>query len=91
MTFQLIFTAQYEKRAARFLKRYPELEKQYLKTLQLLELNPHHLSLRLHTLSGRLQELHSVSINISYRITLELLIQDEEIIPVNVGDHQAVY
>jgi mRNA-degrading endonuclease YafQ of YafQ-DinJ toxin-antitoxin module len=91
MTFQLLFTAQYEKRAARFLKRHPELEKQYLKTLQLLELNPYHPSLRAHALGGRLQGLHSVSINLSYRITLELLIQDKEIIPVNVGDHNVVY
>lgn len=91
MTFQLIFTAQYDKRAARFLKRHPGLEKQYLKTLQLLELNPHHPSLRLHPLSGSLQGLYSVSINLSYRITLELLIQNEEIIPVNVGDHDVVY
>lgn len=91
MSFQLIFTEQYEKRARGFLKRHPDLEKQYLKTLQLLEMNPHHPSLRLHALSGRLQGLHSVSINLSYRITLELLIQDEEIIPVNVGDHDAVY
>jgi proteic killer suppression protein len=91
MTFQLVFTAQYDKRAARFLKRHSELEKQYFKTLQLLELNPHHPSLRLHPLSGRLQGLHSVSINLSYRITLELLIQDEEIIPVNVGDHYVAY
>jgi mRNA-degrading endonuclease YafQ of YafQ-DinJ toxin-antitoxin module len=91
MTFQLIYTEQYEKRAARFLKRHPELENQYLKTLQLLELNPHHPSLRLHALSGRLQGLHSVSINLSYRITLELLIQDKEIIPINVGDHDVVY
>ena len=90
MTFQLIFTAQYEKRAAHFLKRHPELEKQYLKTLQLLELNPHHPSLRLYALGGRLQGLHSVSINLSYRITIELLINDSEIIPVNVGDHDAV-
>ena len=91
MTCQLIFTAQYEKRAARFLKRHPKLEKQYLKTLQLLELNPHHPSLRLHALSGRLQGLHSVSINLSYRITMELMIQNEEIIPINVGDHDVVY
>ncbi|MGC2165094.1 MAG: plasmid stabilization protein [Gallionella sp.] len=91
MTFQLIYTEQYEKRAARFLKRHPELEDQYLKTLQLLELNPHHPSLRLHALCGRLQGLHSVSINLSYRITLELLIQDKEIIPINVGDHDLVY
>ena len=91
MSFQLIYTEQYEKRAARFLKRHPELENQYLKTLQLLEMNPHHPSLRLHALSGRLQGLHSVSINLSYRITLELMIQDKEIIPINVGDHDVVY
>lgn len=91
MSFQLIFTEQYNTRAARFLKRHPELEKQYLKTLQLLELNPQHPSLRLHPLSGRLQGLHSVSINLSYRITLELLIRDQEIIPINVGDHDVVY
>lgn len=91
MRFELVFTEQYNRRAARFLKRHPELENQYLKTLQLLELNPHHPSLRLHALSGRLVGLHSVSINLSYRITLELLITKEQIIPVNVGDHDAVY
>ena len=91
MAFNLIFTEQYTKRAARFLKRHPELRGQYLKTLQLLEANPHHSSLRLHALSGKLVGLHSISINISYRITLELVIQNDEIIPVNVGDHDAVY
>jgi len=91
MSYRLIFTDQYTKRAARFLKRHPDLEKQYLKTLQLLELNPHHPSLRLHALSGKLHTLYSVSINLSYRITLEILIQDEQIIPVNVGDHDTVY
>jgi plasmid maintenance system killer protein len=42
-------------------------------------------------LRGRLDGLHSVSINLSYRITLELLIQEGQIIPVNVGDHDALY
>ncbi len=73
MSYRLVFTEQYTKRAARILKRHPDLEKQYLKTLQLLELNPNHPSLRLHSLSGKLQALHSLSINLSYRITLELL------------------
>jgi len=91
MTWTLVFTEQYEKRAIKFLKRHPELEKQYLKCLQLLEANPFHPSLRLHPLSGRLSGLHSVSINLSYRITLEFLINDQEIIPVNVGDHESVY
>ena len=91
MSFQLVFTEQYQKRAIRFLKRHPDLRGQYLKTLQLLELNPHHPSLRLHALAGRLQGLHSVSINLSYRITLEMLIHDQQIIPINVGDHDVVY
>jgi toxin HigB-1 len=91
MPFALVFTEQYNRRAARFLKRHPDLRQQYLKTLQVLEANPAHPSLRLHPLRGKLYGLHSVSINLSYRITLELLIQDGQIIPVNVGDHDAVY
>ena len=90
-TYALVFTAQYTRRAAQFLKRHPDLRQHYLKTLQLLEANPSHPSLRLHALKGKHAGLHSVSINLSYRITLELLIQDQQIIPVNVGDHDAVY
>ena len=91
MTYCLVFTEAYNKRAAKWLKRHPELRQQYLKTLQLLELNPFHPSLRLHALSGRLQGIHAVSINLSYRITLELLVTDEEIVLINVGDHETVY
>lgn len=91
MSWQLVFTEQYNRRAARFLKRNPALENQYAKTLELLELNPHHQSLRLHALAGRLTGLHSVSINLRYRITLELIITEHEIVLINVGDHDAVY
>ena len=91
MAYALVFTDDYTRRALRFLKRHPELKTQYAKTLALLEINPHHPSLRLHALAGRLQGVHSVSINLSYRITLELMIQDQQIIPLNVGDHDTVY
>ena len=91
MPYTLLFTEHYNRKAARFLKRHPELRQQYLKTLQILEANPTHPSLRLHPLKGNLQGLHAVSINLSYRITLELLIQEQHIIPINVGDHDAVY
>jgi mRNA-degrading endonuclease YafQ of YafQ-DinJ toxin-antitoxin module len=91
MPYALLFTQQYNRRAAKFLKLHPEVRAIYLKTLLLLEANPHHPSLRLHPLPGKLEGLHSVSINLSYRITLELLIRDQQIIPVNVGDHDAVY
>ena len=91
MSYCLVFTEAYNKRAAKWLKRHPELRPQYLKVLQLLELNPFHPSLRLHSLSGRLQGVHAVSINLSYRITLELLVSDQEIVLINVGDHDSVY
>ena len=91
MAFQLVFTDRYRQIEARFLRRHPEVRRQYDKTLALLEANPFHPSLRLHPLKGRLAALHSVSINLSYRITLELLIEDERIILVNLGSHDTVY
>lgn len=91
MSFTLIFTESYNRRAAKWLKRHPDLEANYLKTLLLLEANPHHPSLRLHPLSGRLAGLHSISINLAQRITLELLVRDQTIVLVNVGSHDEVY
>ncbi|MFM1806084.1 MAG: hypothetical protein RL212_343, partial [Pseudomonadota bacterium] len=32
-----------------------------------------------------------ISINLKYRITIELIITEREIILINVGDHDAVY
>ena len=91
MPYRLLLTETYLKVAVRFLRRHPELKRQYGKTLALLEANPHHPSLRLHALASRQQGLHSVSIDLSHRITLELLIRDQTVIPVNVGDHDDVY
>lgn len=91
MNWQLIFTEQFTRKAAKFIKNHPDIENQYAKTLQLLEANPHHASLRLHALKGKLEGLYSVSINLKYRITLEMIITEKEIILVNVGDHGQVY
>ena len=91
MTYKIIYTDSYIKRATKFLKKHPELISQYDKTLKILEMNHEHPSLRLHPLRGKLKELHSVSINISYRITLEFYLTEKEIILVNVGHHDYVY
>lgn len=88
---RIVYTQSYIRQAKRFLKSHPDLLGQYEKTLRLLELNPSHPSLRLHKLSGKLDDLYSVSININYRITLELLIREDTVIPVNIGSHDDVY
>ena len=91
MTFKLIYTNSYIKRASKFAKSHPDLLSQYEKTLKILEKDPSHPALRLHPLKGKLKNMHSVSINISYRLTLEFLVIQKEIILVNIGRHDEVY
>lgn len=91
MTFRLVFPAPYQKHERSFLKKHPELQSRYFKTLLLLEQDPLHPSLRLHPMRGRLTGLHSVSISMRYRITLELELREQEIVFVNIGSHGEVY
>ncbi len=88
---EIIYTESYNKRAAKFIKKHPDLLSQYQKTLELLEMNPHHPSLRLHKLKGKLSELYSVSINISYRISIDFIFEDDKIIPIDFGSHDEIY
>ena len=91
MPYRLIYPESYIRRARKLIKRHPDLIGQYRKTLELLEIDPYHPSLRLHSLKGKLAGLHAVSINISYRISLELVISEQEIVLVNIGSHDEVY
>ena len=85
-----MFTERYNRRAARFLRCHPDMREACRKILLLLAANPHHPSLRLHALRCRLQGLHSVSINLSYRITLEVLIEGQTLIPIDIGSHDVL-
>ncbi len=91
MVYRLIYPDSYVKKATKFLRQHPEVRKQYQKTLELLEVIPHHPSLRMHGLQGRLSGLSCVSINMSYRIMLEMILRDNDIILVDVGNHDQVY
>jgi len=91
MKYKILFTEEFEKRALNFLKKHREIKERYFKTLMLLEENPFHPSLRLHKLKGQLTDLYSVSINISYRITIDFIIEENSIIPINIGSHDDVY
>jgi mRNA-degrading endonuclease YafQ of YafQ-DinJ toxin-antitoxin module len=89
--YKLIFPNSYEDKVKKFLKKHPELKSQYSKTLQLLEINPYHPSLRLHQFKTSSFEGYSVSINMSYRISMEFIVTEQEIILINIGDHQDIY
>lgn len=91
MLYNIVYSEKYHKLALRFFKKHPQLFSQYGKTIEMLELNPFHPSLRLHALKGQMKGFHSVSINISYRITLEFFIEGKQIIPLDIGTHDSVY
>lgn len=78
--FNLLITDSYEKRASSFLKKHPTIKLQYKKVLELLILNPYHPSLRLHKVS----KLYSISVNMQYRIIIDLKIEENTIIPINI-------
>lgn len=89
--YELIFTDSYCKKERRFIKKHPDLKDRYKKTLALLMDDPHHPSLRLHKLQGKLGRYYSASISMSYRIILDLIITDKEIILLDIGSHDEVY
>jgi mRNA-degrading endonuclease YafQ of YafQ-DinJ toxin-antitoxin module len=55
-----------------------------------MESNPFHPSQRIHALQGKLKGLHSISITLSYGLTIEFLIDGKEIIPLDIGTHDQV-
>ena len=91
MIYKIIFTDTYLKKLKKFLKKHPDIMERYIKTIEILEVNPQHPSLRLHKLQGRLCEFHSISINLEYRMIIDFIINENEIIPIDIGTHGDVY
>ena len=89
--YQLVFTETYLKREKDFLKKHKDLIPRYKKVLKLLEINPHHPSLRLHKLKGKFKNKYSVSITMSYRIILTFAVVKNEIVLIDIGHHDEVY
>jgi len=88
---KVILTTSFKKKAMAFLKLHPSLKAKYKKTLLLLQENPFHPSLRLLKLKGILSDLHSVSLNMKYRILLDFIIKDDQVILIDIGDHNGLY
>ena len=85
---KLITTKTYERQLLAFRKKHPGLRESYARTLRLLEVNPHHPSLRLHKLKGKLRVYYSVAINMKYRIMIDFIIKDDLILLIAIGSHE---
>ncbi len=91
MHYKIIRSDEYFKKLKKFIKKHPDALERYVKTIELLELDPFHPSLRLHKLQGKLNDYHSVSITMKYRIVIDFIFNEKEIIPIDIGTHDEVY
>jgi addiction module RelE/StbE family toxin len=89
--YKIFFTKKYEKIAKNFFKKHQNLKAKYQKTINILQQNPFHPSLRLHKLKGNLKEYYSISLDLEYRIILDFIIVENEIILIDIGSHDDVY
>jgi mRNA-degrading endonuclease YafQ of YafQ-DinJ toxin-antitoxin module len=89
--YTLVWTSSFTRAAEKFLKQHPELREKFAAILGDLERDPFQPHLRYHHLGGKLKGVQAISITSSYRLTLTLLISDQEIILLDVGSHDEVY
>jgi len=82
---------QFLRQARKFFRKHPDLKPRFAKVLTDLQNDPFNPSLLLHPLTGRLAGCHAISLTYSYRITLTLLITEQEIILLDIGSHEEVY
>lgn len=91
MTFALATTQHFERRAAKFLRKHPDLRTVLREALEQLRQDPFQPSLKLHGLTGVLAGVQAVSLTYAYRLTLILKVTEREIVLLDIGPHDEVY
>ncbi|UHD16504.1 type II toxin-antitoxin system RelE/ParE family toxin [Thiocapsa bogorovii] len=91
MTFALVTTQHFERRAAKFLRKHPDLKAVLRETLEQLRQDPFQQSLKMHGLTGVLAGVQAVSLTHAYRLTLILKVSEREIVLLDIGSHDEVY
>ena len=89
--YTLIWTAGFTRSAEKFIERHSELRQKFAAILRDLESDPFQPHLKYHQLSGKLKGFQAVSITLSYRIMLTVMITEKEIILLVIGSHDEVY
>jgi len=91
VNYKIVRTDEYFRKLTKFIKKHPNVLTRYVKTIELLEIDPYHPSLRMHKLQGKMRDYHSVSITMKYRVVIDFIIRDNSIIPIDIGTHNEVY
>ncbi len=89
--YSIVTPRQFLRQARKFFKKHPELKSSFATLVSDLQNDPLQPHLHLHPLCGKLTGCHAISLTHSYRITLILLITEQEITLLDIGSHDQVY
>ena len=89
--YTIVTPRQFLRQARKFFKKHPELKSRFAVVVEDLQKDPFQPHLELHPLRDKLSGCHAVSLTHGYRITLTLLISNQEVILLDVGSHDEVY
>ena len=89
--FTLVWSPAFVRSAEKFLRRHPDLRSKFAEVLRDLERDPFQPHLKYHHLGGTLKGIQAVSITVSHRITLTVVIVRQEVVLLDVGSHDEVY
>ena len=91
MSFALVTTQHFERRARKFLRKHPDLRQALRDTLDDLSRDPFQPKLKLHSLSGDLAGVQAVSLTFTYRLILCVMVIEREVALLGIGIHDEVY
>jgi mRNA-degrading endonuclease YafQ of YafQ-DinJ toxin-antitoxin module len=91
MSFALVTTQHFERRARKCVRKHPDLRPALRDTLDDLSRDPFQAKLKLHPLSGDLAGVQAVSVAYAYRLTLLLRVTEQEVVLLDIGTHDEVY
>ncbi len=89
--YTLIWTPGFTRAAKKFVAQHRELCAEFAAILSDLETDPFQPRLKYHHLTGQLKGIQAVSLTHSYRITLTVIITEQEIVLLDIGSHDEVY
>lgn len=81
----------FRRRLRKFLKKHPDLRERFVQVIDDLQNDPFAPHLDYHHLGGKLKGLQAVRLTGSYRITLTIIISEQEILLIDIGSHDEVY
>ena len=81
----------FQRRLRKFLKKHPDLRDRFAELIGDLQSDPFAPHLGYHYLGGKLKGIQAVRLTDSYRITLTIIISEQEIVLIDIGSHDEVY